>query len=81
MIIDSSGRILKEAESPHETVIADIIPIASFRQRHTIPALRKELYDRVYADYEGKYPPNMYSEYLPKDSVDAIVSARRKARW
>ncbi len=81
MIIDPNGRILKQSESPHETVISDIIPIAYFRQRHSIPFVRKELYDRVYAEHVGKYPPNMYSEYLPKDAMDANTYARRKARW
>lgn len=81
MIIDPNGVILKQAESAQESVVGEIIPIASFRQRHSIPNIRKELYARVYAEYEGKYPPNMYSEYLPTDAVDAITYARKKARW
>ena len=81
MIIDNRGTILQQAESLHETLILATIPIASFRRRHSIPVLRQELYAPAYAEYEGKYPPNMYSEYLPKDHWDAINYARRKAKW
>ncbi len=81
MIIDPNGNVLKEATSAHETVVGEVIPIAAFRSRHSIPNLRKELYAPAYAQYEGKYPPNMFSEYLPEDAVDAIKYVRRKARW
>ena len=81
MIIDNVGRILKQTTSQNETVIAETIPIALFRKSHSIPPLRQELYLPEYAEYKGKYPPNMYSEYLPKDNLDAVNYARRKARW
>jgi predicted amidohydrolase len=81
MIIDDAGRILKQVDAPNETIISEILPIAILRRHHSIPVLRKELFDRVYREYEGKYPPNMYSEYLPKDTVDGITFARKKARW
>lgn len=80
-IFDNAGRTLERAHLPHETVIRATIPIAAFRKKHSIPVLRKELYAPVYADYVGKYPPNMYSEYLPKDPLDGINYARKKARW
>lgn len=81
MIIDNVGRVLKEATSQHEVAVVERIPIAQFRANHSIPPLRKELYSPVYSEYEGKYPPNMYAKYLPKDNLDALNYARREARW
>jgi len=80
-IFDNLGRILQEADSTDEGIVADSIPIAAFRRRHSIPVIRKEIYAPAYAEYEGKYPPNMYSEYLPKDHIDAVNYARKKARY
>ena len=80
-IFADTGIILAQAHYPHEIVIRATIPIASFRNKHSIPVLRKELYAPVYVGYEGKYPPNMYSEYLPKDPIDGVNYARKKARW
>ena len=80
-IFDNKGRVLKVASTTDEAMIAEQIPIGSFRKGHSIPILRKELYERAYAEYVGKYPPNMYLEYLPKDTIDGINYARRKARW
>ncbi|MEW6141987.1 MAG: nitrilase-related carbon-nitrogen hydrolase [Chloroflexota bacterium] len=80
-IFDNVGRIMQEADSNQECVVTDTIPIGSYRKRHSIPAIRKEIYVRAYADYVGKYPPNLYSEYLPKDHIDGVNYARRKARW
>ncbi|GAJ17174.1 unnamed protein product, partial [marine sediment metagenome] len=65
MVIDNRGRVLKVAEQVSETTVSERIPIATFRKRRSIPLLRGELYNRAYAEYVGKYPPNMYSEYLP----------------
>ena len=81
MIIDNYGRILKEAEVSTGTAIDEQIPIALFRKHHSIPRLRKELYDRVYAEYIGNFPPNLYSEYLPKNYGDAVRWWHKKARW
>lgn len=81
MIVDNLGRILKQATSQNETVVAEAIPIGLFRRNHTIPPLRQELYLPVYTEYKGKYPPNIYAEYLPKDNADALNYARKKARW
>ena len=80
-IFDNLGRVLAKVNGADETIISTTIPISLFRKSHSIPVIRKELYDRVYADYIGKYPPNMYSEYLPKDPMDAVTYARKKALW
>jgi hypothetical protein len=81
MIVDNVGRILKQITAECETVVADSIPIALSRKMHSIPPLRQELYLPEYSTYKGKYPPNMYADYHPKDDTDAVDYARRKARW
>ncbi len=80
-IWDPAGICLAEAHYPHETILTASIPIGAFRKRHSIPVLRKELYAPEYDRYEGKYPPNMYAKYLPKDPSDGINWARKNARW
>ncbi len=80
-IFNEVGRQIAEATSPHEQIVTATIPIAAFRKKHQIPVLRQELYAPVYQQFVGKYPPNMYSEYLPKDRIDAANYARRKARY
>jgi predicted amidohydrolase len=80
-IWDHRGRQIAEARSNSEQIISTSIPIASFRQKHSIPVLRQEIYAPVYQQFVGKYPPNMYADYLPKDATDAINHARRMARY
>ena len=43
MVIDGYGQIIKQAAIYHETVVAARIPIARYRQQHSIPLLRQEL--------------------------------------
>ena len=82
MIIDNFGRILEQAGSPAETVVSARIPIASFRKGHSIPVVKKELYDEgIWAEYVSKWPPNMYKEYLPENSTDYLDNAYKQSRW
>ncbi|MEW6142752.1 MAG: nitrilase-related carbon-nitrogen hydrolase [Chloroflexota bacterium] len=81
IIIDDYGRIVKAADPNREQVVVDRIPIAAFRKRHSIPALRKELYAPVYNEYIGKYPANLFSRYLPKDSKDNRRYHTENANW
>ena len=81
MLIDNTGEIMREAHTNMETAVMGAIPIASFRKEHSIPVLRKEIYAPIYQKYEGKFPANLYSKYLPKDHLDGINYARRNARW
>lgn len=81
MIIDGYGRVIKAAEIVQETVVSERIPIALFRNQHSIPLLRQEIYAPVYQEYVGKYPPNLFSKYLPKDSADNLRCHTENARW
>jgi len=81
MIADPYGRILAESQTPNETIVTERIPIALFRQRHSIPIIRKEIYAAVYDQYRAKYPANLFSEYLPKDLEDAARYIAPKLLW
>jgi len=80
-IFNPTGRQIAEARSTHEQIIPAPIPIAAYRKTHSLPPLRQEIYAPMYNQFVGKYPPNLYSEYLPKDAIDAANYARRKARY
>jgi len=81
MIIDCYGRVIKEANTHHETVVVERIPLATYRKQHSIPLLRQEIYAPVYQEYQGKYPPNLFSKYLPKDVLDSLRYHEENARW
>lgn len=81
MIIDNVGKILERAGSPAETVVLATIPIASYRKDHSIPVIKKEVYEGIWTNYVSKWPPNMYKDYLPKDTADYLDYANKKARW
>lgn len=63
MIIDPSGRILKQAEDSREQIIKASIPIASFRTKHSIPNIRTEIYVPILEQHPGLCPPNLYTLY------------------
>lgn len=80
-VIDPEGRILAEASSHHETIVAATVPIASFRERHSIPVLSKPLYQDVFDGYVAKYPPNAFSAELPANPAESAGLYRKLARW
>ncbi len=81
MIVDPYGRILNEANDSLEQIVHAIIPIKSFRSLHRTPSLRTELYVPVLEQHPGRFPPNLYSDYLPADLLDARQWALKHARW
>mgnify|MGYP000893591392 FL=1 len=81
MIVDPYGRVLNEANDSLEQIVHAIIPIKSFRSLHRTPSLRTELYVPVLEQHPGRFPPNLYSDYLPADLLDARQWALKHARW
>jgi len=81
MVIDPFGRVLKKAVDSREQIVAETIPIAAYRSRHQIPSIRTEIYAPVLEQHPGRFPPNMYSKYLPTDHEDARRWALKNARW
>jgi predicted amidohydrolase len=66
---------------PFETKRMVMIPIAQFRAKHRIPDLHLKLYQPVLDQYQERYDPNGYSEYLPKDKRDAFKHFSERSRW
>jgi len=81
MIIDPFGRILIEANDSLEQILHATIPIASFRAKHKAPRIRTEIYLPVLEQHPGRFPPNLYRDYLPKDTEDALQWSLKHARW
>ena len=75
------GETLDEASSEHETLVSSRIPIADFRERHRQPVVHMSLYRDIYDAYLERYPPNLFSEYLPADGQDAARFLRDKSQW
>ncbi|MEE9399538.1 MAG: hypothetical protein V3V23_04650, partial [Dehalococcoidales bacterium] len=70
-----------QANDSREQIIKETIPIAAFRAKHEIPTIRTEIYAPIFEQHPGQFPPNMYSEYLPKDVDDALNWSLKHARW
>ena len=81
-IFDDMGKMVAEVNSNHETLISTNIPLAEYRKSHSVPIFRKELYQKIWEEYVGKYPPNQYSkDGRPKDKIDQIQRLKNIARW
>lgn len=80
-IFSDDGRIIAEASSPFETVLDATIPMALYRNRHSIPRFPKELYTHAYDDYVPKYPTNTYRESQPQSIKELSTHYKRIARW
>jgi predicted amidohydrolase len=81
VIYDPQGKIMDEANSVHETIVDARIPIAQFRARHKQPTVHMSLYRDIFDAYTERYPPNLFSNYLPSDGQDAARFLRDKANW
>jgi predicted amidohydrolase len=80
-VIDPAGNLVAIAKDPTEQVISVEIPIAEHRARMRQPVVHKELYDRVWQAYTGKYPPNAFLAAQP-DSLDASAKQiNANLRW
>jgi len=80
-VFDDLGQVMAEATSHHETLVSANIPLAQYRKTHSIPIIRKDLFKKIWKDYECKYPPNQYSGWLPGNKLDQIEHFRNVARW
>jgi len=79
--IDPQGNLIAQAKDPGEQVISIDIPIAEHRQRMRQPVVHKELYDRVWQAYEGKYPPGAFIAQQPVTLEESTRQLNAGARW
>ena len=80
-IYGPDGEAVAMAPSKHECLVEAQIPIAEFRQRRRRPDIHMDLCLPTFQDYVSRFPPNLFSKYLPTDLQDADVYLRDKDRW
>lgn len=80
-VCDPQGNIVAQAKDPTEQVISIDIPIAEHRARMRQPVMHKELYDRVWQAYSGKYPPNVFLREQPATLTESGERINAGARW
>lgn len=80
-IYNPRGKVLRQANSPNETFVRGRIPIARLRSHHQQPVMHADLFREIFEDYQGPYPPNLFSKYDPKSLHDAYDYLKDKSRW
>ena len=75
------GKLMKKANSVHESSVTVTISMADFRARHYPPSVHMELYRPVFNKYVNRYPPNLFSSYQPQDTADAFRYLSDKDVW
>ena len=80
-IYGPDGEAMAMAKSPNETLVSARIPIGTFRARHRQPTIHPQLYDDVMGQYNPRFAPNLFNDYLPTDLKDAGRYLRDKGRW
>ncbi|WP_256839434.1 nitrilase-related carbon-nitrogen hydrolase [Ornithinimicrobium faecis] len=80
-IYGPDGRVIARADDKFETLVTAPIPIADFRARHLPPDVHWDLVSPVFDEYTSRFPPNLFTEYLPESLDDAAEYVPRKSRW
>lgn len=79
--VDAAGNIVAQATSPEEQLVSVEIPIAAQRQRQRQPVLHKELYEPIWRDYLGKYPPGAFIAAQPDTLESSAKQINADTRW
>lgn len=80
-IYGPQGETIAEASSLHEQLVTGRIAMAELRARKTQPVMHIELYRDLFDKYVSKYPPNLWSGYVPTSLEDAGRYVQGKSRW
>jgi len=80
-IYDPRGKVIAEAKTKFETLVAAQIPIAQFREKNRQPIVHMALYREVFDTYRNAYGPNLFSEYQPTDLKDSKAYLADKSTW
>ncbi len=75
------GEMIDHANSENETIITVTLPMQAYRQRHRLPYVHMDLYRPVFDAYRNRFPPNLFSDYLPSDTSDAYSYLKDKGVW
>jgi predicted amidohydrolase len=81
LICGPDGSVLAEAPVKGTCVVAAEVDIAGLRARHRIPDIHVDLYRSLFASYQSRFAPGLYSAYQPSDLADAARYLSDKSRW
>ena len=70
-----------EAISDTETFLSYRLPMAQYREQHQPPILPTVIYEKLYAEYVPKIPPNAFKEYLPSNMMDGAKHYGKINQW
>jgi predicted amidohydrolase len=80
-IYGPDGRAIAEADGKEQQLVSARIPIAELRARKRQPIVHMDLYRDVFAAYQSRFPPNLWSQYVPDSLQDASRYLADKSRW
>ncbi len=80
-IFDPNGCVMIEAASDTETMLTATLPMASYRQEHSVPNFPKEIYQPLYDAYVPRTPANSFKEGKPDGNMAAVKHYADIARW
>ena len=76
----TKGVVLAEANK-FETRRRAVIDMQNFRDTRQQPDVHFSLYEKVYADYQERFPPNLWSEHRPADKREGYRILHAHDRW
>lgn len=74
------GAVLAEANK-FETKRRAVIDMQEFRDSRRQPDVHFSLYERVYREYQERFPPNIWSEHRPADKREGYKILYAADRW
>jgi predicted amidohydrolase len=74
------GQVLDDCDV-HETAISATLEVAELRHRPMIPDVPMTMYAPVFAQYQSRFPPNLYRSRVPTSFEDAAATVQRAKRW
>jgi hypothetical protein len=80
-VFDMDGKPMSVAAGVHETTFETVLPMAQYRQNHSIPTLPKDIYAHVYNEYVPKYPSNLFAKLRPTSAVESRELYDKNANW
>jgi predicted amidohydrolase len=80
-IYGPDGRAIAEADGKEQQLVSARIPIAELRARKRQPIVHMDLYRDVFTAYQSRFPPNLWSQYVPDSLQDASRYLADKSRW
>jgi predicted amidohydrolase len=78
VIIDPRGRPMSRSANHHEDIVSARVPIGDFRDTRRFPELPVALLLPVLQQYEPRFKPNAFLEYLPETYKEAGDLVRKR---